>query len=114
MTDIEQAIIELNVMRCKYSHIRKNDSEWFAIETAQEALREKQERENPKPLTLDELKARVGNPVYIKCEWMSEWGVFDRSDGEDAWFALADHRERFNIYEYGKTWIAYDHKPKEA
>lgn len=45
MTEIEQHIQTLNVMQAQYSHIRRSDAEWQAVEAAKDALREKQERE---------------------------------------------------------------------
>lgn len=44
MTD-QEAIETINVMQASHSHIRRNDAEWFALESAKDALREKQERE---------------------------------------------------------------------
>ena len=45
MRRIEQYIQTLGIMQAQYSHIRRSESEWQAIETAKDALREKQERE---------------------------------------------------------------------
>lgn len=45
MTEIEQHIQALSVMQAQYSHIRRCEFEWQAIEAAKDALREKQERE---------------------------------------------------------------------
>lgn len=45
MTEIEQHIQTLNVMQAQYSHIRRSEAEWQAVEAAKDALREKQERE---------------------------------------------------------------------
>lgn len=78
------------------------------------ALREQEERENTKPLTLDELRQMDGEPVWIeRCSSDSqddkEWAlVFDAggfcrtSVGNIAFFAL-----------YGIGWLAYRSKPKE-
>lgn len=46
MTEQEKAIQTLNVMKCQYSHIRKSDSEWEAVNMAIEAL-EKQIPQKP-------------------------------------------------------------------
>ena len=43
MTEIEQHIQTLSVMQAQYSHIRRCEFEWQAIEAAKDALREKQE-----------------------------------------------------------------------
>lgn len=45
MTEIEQHIQTLNVMQAQYSHIRRSDAEWQAVEAAKDALREKLKRE---------------------------------------------------------------------
>lgn len=82
------------------------------------ALCEKQERENPKPLTLEQLKERVGKPVYRR--WRNgngTWEVLERIEEKtetgnpvilvffqhDDWFP-----ERFDRVEF------FDHEPKEA
>ena len=89
-----------------------------AFEIALSALREKAERENPKPLTLEELKERVGKPVYRR--WRNgngTWEVLERIEEKtetgnpvilvffqhDDWFP-----ERFDCVEL------FDHEPKEA
>lgn len=60
------------------------------------ALREKRERENPKPLTEDELRGMLGEPV---------WCVYD---GGASWFIV--HESLFTIIN-GMT--AYRYKPAE-
>ena len=76
------------------------------------ALKEKAAREDPRPLTYAELKQMEGVPVWIvwpdnriEAKWWLpgslEWGVMEFDD-----FIM----ERY----YGKTWIAYRHKPKEV
>lgn len=78
-----------------------------------DALREKQERMNPLPLTLDELKQMGDKPIYIYRleDGMGWWAVIRSvnhlklSADYDGWFSMAD---------YGKTWIAYRHKPEEV
>ena len=65
-----------------------------------------------KPLTIEELKKLEGEPV-----WM-EW-----TDGriQSRWWLVGSHE--WNVMEfddpimeknYGKTWVAYCHKPKEG
>ena len=83
-----------------------------------DALREQQERENPKPLTLDELRQMDGEPVWIHFIG----GVVIRNDG---WFIVSQigTSEIFlsgkvsvykNFWYYGETWLAYRQKPEEA
>ena len=44
--DDREAIVELNLLQSKYSEIRKSDVVWEAIETAKEALQEREKRSN--------------------------------------------------------------------
>lgn len=100
----------------KYHHDIDDPSSqeiYDACGLALSALREQEARENPRPLTLDELKERVGRTVWYQstiggfCGWVivEIWfpyqGAFSLSNG--------DVREK----DYGKTWLAYDHKPED-
>lgn len=106
---IEQAIsiIEKVDICCNQAETARN----MAIE----ALREKAERENQEPLTLEELRQMTGYPVYMADltggtlwdQWIifessTEYGFKPRGGG---WFSIEN---------YGKTWIAYRNKAKEA
>ena len=75
-----------------------------ALTMAIDALKEKAERENPAPLTMEELVMMDCEPVWIRDKHNSGYEF-----SEDA----ADYFEGRNPKEYGKTWIAYRHKPKE-
>lgn len=91
-----------------------------ALDLALEALREKAEREDPKPLTIEELRQMDGEPVWVKnknaINYEGEWCVIqvlrDRLHFEalipgieDMWYQSST---------YSKEWIAYRHKPKEG
>jgi hypothetical protein len=67
-------------------------------------LMQEHKRENPQPLTLKELKERVGKPV---------WTVTNGVVGSGRW-EIVDFLYDCFTDSYGKTWIAYDHEPKEA
>ena len=73
-----------------------------------DAIREKQERENPKPLTIEELRQMHGEPVFIR-----------KLDGDQSFWMLAypdvvSNRLGWLDYRnYGSAWVAYRHKPKE-
>jgi hypothetical protein len=81
------------------------------------ALSEQAEREDPKPLTLKQLRERDGNPVYI---WFNSinagwWDIYrDEARFENhacmIYFAIVPLKKSY----YGKTYLAYDHPPKEA
>jgi len=87
------------------------------------ALRAQQERENPKPLTLEQLKERVGKTVWIiegnqnhpaECE--IHCVEIYRCDSRYVYFFYfgCATEEGLLIEHYGTTWLAYDHEPKEA
>lgn len=85
------------------------------------ALRAQQERENSKPLTLEELRERVGMPVWISKG--KEWAILDHGyseltgseyfslitkDGE-MYFHYINMPTKNNFISMG----LYDHQPKE-
>ena len=85
--------------------------EMFQLAAA--ALQEKAEREDPKPLTLEELRRMDGEPVYIVYAFAepSEWVVFDHHN--DDGFGTKDNCWWF-AKGYGTAWEAYGRKPKEV
>lgn len=92
----------------EYPHIYLGE----ALDMAIAALREKAEREDPKPLTLEELRQMDGEPVWMDAfEWRISYGVSTingslcLATGFDSWIPLDG---------YGETWFAYRHKPKEV
>ena len=69
------------------------------------ALKEKLERENPKPLTVEELKQYANKPYYH----VSLQGE------ENKWGILPDHiAKNLQDYHYGERWLAYAYEPKEV
>ncbi len=87
----------------------------------QDLLQEKAERENPKPLTLEELKKRTGKPVWIKhitsaCSIRSdqEWRILKPCDLTFERPFIEFENGGLCAYYYEQGWIAYDHEPKEA
>lgn len=96
---------------------------WPALELAVSALREKLERENPKPLTIEELRQMDGEPVYVsdlQRPKESEYCIIHANDkyghGDENKSAQISGCECFwyDFETYGDTWIAYRHKPKEV
>lgn len=85
------------------------------------ALREQEERENPNPLTLEELRQMDGEPVFLvdlvhksELETPNLWG---------GWIVFTSHNTNgfiprsggfFSNDGYGKTWLSYRSKPKEV
>lgn len=87
-----------------------------AIKNGIAALREQEERENPKPLTLDELRQMDGQPVYIVdlCQhggFTTGWTVFSSHD--ICGFQIKSSNKMLSAYGYGERWLAYRSKPKE-
>lgn len=82
------------------------------FEIAAAALMEKAEREDPKPLTIEELKQMIGEPVWVQGPGIPEygrWAIVEDAFGNSL-YLLND----FTCHDIGKTWEAYRHKPKEA
>lgn len=114
--DIEQAIQILK--RTTFFNGRSGTADFYAaIDLAVQALQEKQERENPKPLTFKELEERYGKSVYavsLDKEEENQWGMLRHSLGGTLGIFDKDGLALFIEREYGETWQAYDHEPKEA
>ena len=84
------------------------------------ALREKQERDNPQPLTLDELREMDGQPVWVKyraqVKFGEPWGVVEEwmIVGAKVQFLRGMNRSvPFEKLSPSES-IAYRYKPKEA
>ena len=80
-----------------------------------DALREKLERENQKPLTIQDLIQMQDQPVWLKylhnpvCD---RWGIVEGAseiEGQKYLFL----RGEYGYSEYGKGVVAYRYKPKE-
>lgn len=86
-----------------------------AIDCSISALRDRIARQNPKLLTLDELREMDGEPVWIKFfsrtsktgKWEGLAIVDTRFESQDF---LGDHHLKFIFY--GKSWLAYRTKPE--
>lgn len=85
------------------------------------ALREQQERENPKPLTLNELlEMRYGWVWVISNDpdlTVSGWAYVSETGAITVWEYKPDSivgNVQLRWEDYGKTWLAYRHKQKEV
>lgn len=84
-----------------------------AIIMAIAALQEKAEREDQKPLTIEELKPLDGEPVYIvEIHGREEW-LFRRDGGFADVYGDFTFDEDIEWDNYGRLWWAYRNKPKE-
>lgn len=95
------------------------------FEIAAAAVREKAEREDPKPLTLEELRQMDGEQVWMEIInggefWLpidSTWVEVKTNNFQKAvefWLFGSEEELDPNPKNYGKTWICYRYKPKEA
>ena len=71
---IKAAIESLRLMKCEHNHIRKNDAEWEAIETAIACM----EKQVPKAVVVTEKKFI---PLYLcgTCNCVLGWGDVDNT-----------------------------------
>ena len=109
---IDEAIAEI-----EQSGLYGNQVHQETLVLARDALRAQQERENPQPLTLEEVKEHItkGHPNDIKPLYV-DFKPTIPIDYASRW------RDTYNLSrliegrgdEYGKTWIAYRSKPKRS
>jgi hypothetical protein len=117
MSDISKAIKVLEELAEIYRMEQSTDS-YYATRYGIEALKEKEARDNPKPLTLEELKEQTGKWVWVLLLNKSVgalcctkvWQIGD----EFCYFCDNGHHRDFCLDDYGKTWLAYPYEPKEA
>ena len=86
------------------------------VALALSALRAQQKAEANSPLTLDDLRRMDGEPVWVVVlDFSAEWRILEcvdtRSKDKAVLFRDGSHEP---LTEYGKEWLAYRHKPKEA
>lgn len=89
--------------------------------TEEAALRAQQEAEKNAPLTLDELQKMGGEKIFIQyigaCkgfyedEWVPYYGKHEKCVEEFEGELIACI---LPLKYYGKSWLAYRHKPKEG
>lgn len=85
------------------------------VAVAIQVLEEKQERENPQPLTLKNLKQRIGHVVWLhnvgdNDEYVKIIGIDDFTID----YLMFGSKEEYACMtmNYGKTYCVYDHEPK--
>lgn len=124
MGEIEALQEMFDSYNCEYGPINEetlynagitvHDAKYFAtlhnaVPDLLAALRAQAERENPKPLTLEELREMDGEPVYCVypgCSTGGEWFLVN-SQG------ACKNGGFLNFRHYGE-WLAYRHKPEEV
>lgn len=89
----------------------------MVFDMALEVLREKAARENPEPLTLEELRQMDGEPVWAEFDKKPNWKGYrlvkwdDQINAVRLWDNLGAWYDTRNGY--GGTWRTYRGKPKE-
>lgn len=98
-----------------------------AVSAGIAALLEKAEREDPKPLTIDELGQMNGEPVWTVGvssnggTWAG-WDIIESVDDDGCFFGYSTEKKEWWAYNLrdlsgsicGCAWVAYRHKPKEV
>lgn len=118
-------LIEAVISFAQYAQTKAEDEELKEFyRMLEEALIIQRERENPQPLTLEELKQMDGQPVWIRdlMDGEVECLRFDRikpatyHTGDDYRFEQFGTSTGIIRWEckYGETWLAYLYPPKEA
>ena len=117
---IQQAI---RVLHLPGDHIRNYDEYGIyiddelkeAMQMAKEALREKAEREDPKPLTYYDLQSMHGEPVYVTVPGKShrnKWCIVDLTHPQPGLRGV-EYSCSFDAVALGGVKV-YRHKPKEV
>ena len=93
-----------------------------AYEMAICSLRAQHEQELNYPLTLDELREMGGEPVWLhtfssvqRKTNIAQWAILESVGNSNAVFLKGGCNSRITKWfcNYGRTWLAHRHKPKE-
>lgn len=123
-----EAVVELQYMLCQYSHIRRRETEWEAVNMAIDALKAEAQPQENKPLTQEELRKMDGEPVWCvdgigNVAWclVSVWSnreekstgadCVDKNDGlwDATYYGMKGNGEH-GLHAVG--WLAYRRKPE--
>jgi len=116
--EILSTVLEYTHIDCDYGYYKIDGSVKLvpgkdiaeALEMAIAALRAQQERENPKPLTLEELREMDGEPVYLD---LDTWAIV-KYDVGDPLLVFNEGSPCDAKLWYEKIEPAYRNKPKEG
>lgn len=81
------------------------------IDFVRKAESDQEARDDPQPLTIDELKGMIGEPVWVQGPGIPQYGRW--AIVEDAVGNSLILVNDFTCHDIGKVWLAYRHKPKE-
>ena len=114
---IQEDITELSGLIGVYDDIYDYEAKelWPAFELAVEALREKAEREDPKPLTYEDLQCMHGEPVYVTVPGKphrDKWCIVDLTHPQPGLRGV-EYSCSFGVVAINAVKV-YRHKPKEG
>lgn len=118
MSEIERTVKILDcIATALLDDVERGDQKaaqaYAAMRMAIQALREKLERENPKPLTLEEVIEMPGEPVWCCYEKENKEIVTDCRLVSRGAFGCIGIDEKYLLFrEYGVKWLAYRYEPK--
>jgi len=90
---------------------RLNDFDQSQSKIALERCQKAEAQPANEPLTMEQLKQMDGEPVWIKDGIGAGWFLVGGSDGKTLYFYEKSIQVGEPMPDYGKTWLAYDHKP---
>lgn len=74
---------------------------------------QKAQQVDDKPLTIEELRRMVGEPVWVESPGVREYGRYGIVAGVDTESMELYLESDFTCSDYGKTWVAYRRKPND-
>ena len=105
----------------RYQNAEKLDFEdalWMAISALRQQEHFRDLTKKVEPLTLDELRKMDGEPAWFVSlhDGFASWGIVRVVEMSKVWFIAVAGAERAfgDLDGYGKTWLAYRHKPEEG
>ena len=94
------------------------DALWMAISALRQQEHFRDLTKKVEPLTLDELRKMDGEPAWFVSlhDGFASWGIVRVVEMSKVWFIAVAGAERAfgDLDGYGKTWLAYRHKPEEG
>jgi len=103
---IQEIVFQLRNMNPKHLSVSSTSTiEDEAADLLESLQRERQERENPEPLTFNQLSERVGKPVYVGV--LERWEIIDFIEPE----LFHIHSRSGNVFRFGATRL-YATEPK--
>lgn len=112
--DLTGALMETTVIDDSMAEILTKRIE--AIDTAQVALHQQTVVEENKPLSLNELKNRIGRPVWlVNVDPEDQWVRLDKIDNMAIYYTAFGDTYSYcvRVKNYGHTFLAYDFEPCE-